>query len=191
MKNYGLFKKLLLLTAVISIQAVFLCQSVLAFDGFSIYGIIDEDILLRNYIATELEMMANPESEFRIVMNADGSVTGIDSSGYQVTAGGKWPKNNITRNLPPPREVDYLVYNEEHDSFTAVWSTTSKGYKEYVEMLENCGFGVYSQEIEIYLDDEELHSYSVIGFNGMTVELLFLEGAVTMNAQYPSLAYRY
>ena len=189
MKNSRLAKKLIITLCAITVQIIMLSQIAVAFDGYMNNGMInaetDVETLLLNYIAIELEAMTNSEFGTQISINSDGSVTGLNADGSRTTAGGRWPANKITMQLPYPEEVEFLVYNEGFASFTAVWNTTSKGYKRYVESIESSGFGIYSQEIEAYIDGYELHSYSVASLCGMIVDLTFSDNIATMGVRYP------
>ena len=188
MKNSGLRKKALLFLFAVMIQIALLSQVVLGFGGYmtgNMTGAINEEALWLNYIALELEAMENPYFGIEIAVNPDGSVTGINADGSRTTAGGSWPINAITMMLPHPEISNYLVYNEGYNSFTAVWNTTSKGYKDYVNRIENSGFGIYSQEIEAYIDGYELHSYSAIDEFGMIVDLNFWDNTVDMSVRIP------
>jgi len=186
MKNLGLRKKILLFLGIVAVQIALLSQIAFGFDRNmigSMISAVDKETLLLNYIALELEAMSNPGFGIEISINPDGSVTGINADGSRTTAGGSWPVNEITNMFPYPEITRHLVYNEGYNSFTAVWNTTSNGYKDYVNSIENSGFGIYSQEIEAYIDGYEVHSYSAIDACGIIVDLNFWDDTADMSVR--------
>ena len=107
--------------------------------------------------------MRNKETGERVIVNADGSVKGVDSSGNKFEFGmsDKWPSNDYTKMLPNPEScgIKIITVTTATDGLIATVDCTVDQAKKYAAALKAKGFNHDVEE-----EDQSMPEYGVSAY---------------------------